>query len=69
MVLAVGCAGFKPSDLIRQRLGLQPIGFYDGLRVLDQGIGQDGACERIVFVQLIGFAQQLNGFSGLLLRE
>ncbi len=55
--------------LIGQRLGFQPIGFYHGMRVLDQGIGQDGAGERIVFIQLVGFAQQLNGFGGLPLRE
>jgi len=55
--------------LISQRLGFQPIGFYNGTRVLDQGIGQNGAGERIVFIQFIGFAQQLNRFDGLSLRE
>ena len=55
--------------LIGQRLGFQPIGFYNGMRVLDQGIGQNGAGERIAFIQLVGFAQQLNGFGGLPLRE
>ena len=55
--------------LIGQRLGFQPIGFYNGTRVLDQGIGQNGAGERIVFIQFIGFAQQLNRFGGLSLRE
>ncbi len=39
------------------------------MRVLDQRIGQNGAGERIVFVQFVGFAQQLNRFGGFLLRE
>ena len=65
----MGCAGFNFERLIGQRLGFQPIGFYNRMRVLDQGIGQDGAGERIVFIQLVGFAQQLNRFIGLLLRE
>jgi hypothetical protein len=43
--------------LVGQRLGLQPIGFYDGMRVLDEGVGQNGAGESVVFVQLVGFAQ------------
>ncbi len=55
--------------LIGQRLGLQPIGLYNGMRLLDQGIGQNGAGERIVFIQLVGFAQQLNSFGGFLVRE
>jgi hypothetical protein len=55
--------------LIGQRLSFQPIGFYDGIRVLDQRIGQNGAGERIVLIQLVGFAQQLNTFGGFLLRE
>ena len=55
--------------LLGQRAGFPPIGFYKGLRVLDQGIGQDRAGERIVFVQLVGSAQQLNRFGGLPLRE
>ena len=55
--------------LIGQRLGFQPISFYNRMRVLDQGIGQNGAGERIAFIQLVGFAQQLNGFRGLLLGE
>jgi hypothetical protein len=55
--------------LIGQRLSFQPIGFYNGIRVLDQGIGQNGAGERIVLIQFVGFAQQLNTFGGFLLRE
>ena len=61
--------GVQSERLIGQRLSFQPIGFYNGLRVLDQGIGQNGAGESIVFIQLVGFAQQLNGFDGLPLRE
>ena len=43
--------------LIGQRLGFQPIGFYNGLRVLDEGIGENGAGERIAFIQFVGLAQ------------
>jgi hypothetical protein len=39
------------------------------MRVLDESIGQDGAGERIVLIQFVGLAQQLNRFCGLLLRE
>ena len=37
--------------------------------MLNQGIGKNGAGERIVFIQVVGFAQQLNRFGRLLLRE
>jgi len=43
--------------------------FDQGLRVLDQGIGKNGAGKRIVFIDLVSLAQQLNRFGGLLLRE
>jgi len=39
------------------------------MRLLDQGIGQDRAGESITFIQFVGFAQQLNRFGGLPLRE
>ncbi len=55
--------------LIGQRLGFQPIGFYNRMRLLNEGIGQNGAGERITFIQFVGFAQQLNGFRGLPLGE
>ena len=55
--------------LIGQGLGFQPVGFYHRMRLLDQGIGQDGAGERILFIQLVGLAQQLDGFRGLPLGE
>ena len=55
--------------LIGQRLGFQPIGFYNGMRMFDEGIGQNGAGQRIAFIQLVGLAQQLNRFGGLPLRE
>ncbi len=55
--------------LIGQRLCFQPIGFDHGMRVLHQRIGQNGAGERVTFIQFVGFAQQLNRFGGLPLRE
>ncbi len=64
-----GMRRVQGERLIGQRLRFQPIGLYNRMRLLDQGIGQDGAGERIAFVQFVGFAQQLNGFSGLPLRE
>ena len=35
--------GVHGERLVGQLLGFQPIGFYQGLRVLDQRIGQNGA--------------------------
>ena len=61
--------GVQGERLIGQLLGFEPIGFYNRMRVLDESIGENGAGERIVLVQLVGFAQQLNGFGGLPLRE
>jgi hypothetical protein len=59
----------QSERLIGQRLRFQPIGFYNGMRVLHQSIGQYGAGERVLFIQLVGLAQQLNRFGGLPLRE
>ncbi len=64
-----GMRRVQGERLIGQRLGFQPISFYNRMRLLDQGIGQNRAGERIAFIQFVGFAQQLNGFSGLPLGE
>ena len=67
--LGRGMCRVQVERLIGQRLGFQPIGFYNGLRVLDQGIGQNGAGESIAFIQFVGFTQQLKGFCRLPLRK
>ncbi len=41
--LGCGMRGVHGERLVGQLLGFQPIGFYQGLRVLDQRIGQNGA--------------------------
>src|SRR5437879_10099156 len=61
--------GVQGERLVGQRLRFQPIAFDQGLRVLDEGIGENGAGKGIVFIELVGLAQQLNRFGGLLLRE
>jgi len=55
--------------LLGQRLGFPPIGFYNGMRLLDQGVGQNGAGETIFLIQFVGLTQQLNRFGGFPLRE
>ena len=69
MVLAVGCEGFKSSACLASVSASPPIGFYQGMRMLDQGIGQNGAGKSIVFVERMGLAQQLNRFGGPPLRK
>ncbi len=64
-----GMCGIQGERLIRQRLGFQPIGFHNGLCMLDQGIGQNGAGERVFLIQFVGLAQSLERFGGLPLRE
>ena len=59
----------QAERLIRQLFGFQPIRFYNRLRVLREGIRKNSARERILFIQLVGFAQYLNRIGGLLLRE
>ena len=64
-----GMRWVQVKSLLGQRLGFPPVGFYDRMSVLNQGIGQNSAGERIGFIERVGIAQQLNRFSGLPLRE
>ena len=64
-----GMRWIQSERLIGKRLGSQPVGFKNGLRVLHEGIGQNGAGERIALIQFVGFAQQLDGFGRFLLSE
>ena len=64
-----GMGRVQSERLIGQRFSSQPVGFENGMRVLDEGIGQNGAGERIVLVQFVGLAQQLKRFGGLLVGE
>lgn len=67
--LGGGMRWVQDECLIGQRLGFPPIGFYNGVSVLDQCIGQNGAGKSVVLIQRLGFAQQLNRRGGFLLGE
>ena len=51
-----------------QLLGFPPIVFHGGVGLFDQGIGQNGAGYRIVFIQFVGLTQQLDSVGRLLPR-
>ena len=68
MVLAMGCAGIQIERFAGQLLGFPPIAFDGRVRLLDQSIGQNRAGQRIVFIQLVGLAQQLDSVGRFLLR-
>ena len=51
--------GIQSERLIGQRFSSQPIGFQNGVRMLHESISQNGTGERVVFIQRVGFAQQI----------
>jgi hypothetical protein len=64
-----GVRGIQIERFFGQLFGLAPIGLHDGMSAFHQGVRQDGARHRIVFVQFKSAAQELDCGRRLLLRE